>query len=92
MKLVIISMFAMFSLGACGKGGGGGDIADRAVKAADSICACKEAACARPFMQELNKMAIREEDAVKKLAEARATIYSDAQTRAADCQMKLKQQ
>jgi hypothetical protein len=91
MKHFAISFVAVLSLAACGKGaGGGGDVADRAVKAADGACACKDFDCTRAFIAELNKLSIRERDAVKALPEDRAKLYKEAQSRGGDCQDKLR--
>lgn len=89
MKRHIAILATFFSLAACG--GEGGDIADRAKKAADATCACKDFECTREHMQALNKMSIKESDAVKKLSAERGTLYAEAQSKAAECQTMLRQ-
>jgi hypothetical protein len=88
MKQTLVSFVIACALAACG--GKGGDLADRAGKAADGACACKDFDCTKPFIADLNKMSISEDGAVKALAPERAKLYHDAQTRAADCQDKLR--
>jgi hypothetical protein len=88
MKKLALSFFAAAVLSACG--GGGGDAADRAVKAADGACKCTEYECTRQYIQELNKIAIKDEAAVKELSAERHKVYKDAQSRGADCQDKLR--
>lgn len=90
MRQIFVAV-AMLGLVGCGGGGSGGDMADRAVKEADALCKCSDTECARTHMKELNKMSIKDGDKVEALDAERKKVYDDAQSRAAECQLALKQ-
>jgi len=77
----------LLCLAACG---GGGDIADRATKASEAACACKDFDCTKAQIASLNKMSIKEKDAVAKLSAERAEVYKSAVSKAGDCQQALR--
>lgn len=83
--IAVLVLSCLPMLVACSK-----DVSKQAQELADKVCACKDFDCTKPNMAELNKLSVKESEAIAKLGDDAKAKYKAAQSKAADCQNKLR--
>ena len=81
------TLVALCLLGAAGCS----DIVAQAESKAKAACACKDAACTRPYIQWFNEQSLKGNGAaIKDLSAEASARYRALSIKAGECQMKLK--